>query len=157
MQRNNGKSRWQQPPGIDRTEVEYRPWPWPDWRPKPNPCVFSQEESHTRCSRRLAELQNQVRSRKALITSCWGCTHGHNSARCYSPRLVWLSGSEYTRRWKYPVRHICWPWPNNIIHLGLVSDLPEGGRGIGGTSENWNSPEKRESSKAVPLQSHSPG
>ena len=40
MQRNNGKSRWQQPPGIDRTEVEYRPWPWPDWRPKPNPCVF---------------------------------------------------------------------------------------------------------------------
>ncbi|XP_050770547.1 centrosome-associated protein CEP250-like isoform X3 [Gymnogyps californianus] len=133
-------------------------------RSLPDACGFSlsdqhkvpasrQEESHTRCSRRLAELQNQVRRRKALITSCWGCTHGHNSARCYSPRLVWLSGSEYTRRWKYPVRPICWPWPNTIIHLGLVSGLPKGGRGIGGNAENWNSPEKREYSKAV----NSPG
>ncbi|KAM9650031.1 uncharacterized protein ACIBXB_012009 [Morphnus guianensis] len=75
-------------------------------RSLPDACGFSlsdqhkmaasrQEESHARCSRRLAELQNQE---------------------------VSTPGSGNTQS----VGHICWPWPNNIMHVGLVSGLPRG-------------------------------
>ncbi|XP_074914651.1 uncharacterized protein LOC142045254 [Buteo buteo] len=119
-----------------------------------------QEESHARCSRRLAELQNQVRSRKALVKSCRGCTEGHSFARCYSPSFVWLSGSEYTRQWKYPVSQ------THLLAMAKQHHAPRskslaclevrrGGRGIGGSAENWHSPQYREDSKDVPLESYS--